>query len=45
MMQNARNVTMDEWGFLEPGQYLIHDCDNKFCAAFRLNAESGLVVC
>ena len=35
MMQIARNVTMDEWGFLEPGQYLIHDRDTKFCAAFK----------
>jgi hypothetical protein len=31
----ARNMTMAEWGGLEPGQYLIHDRDNKFCAAFR----------
>jgi Homeodomain-like domain len=35
MMQVARNVTMDEWGFLAPGQYLIHDPDTKFCAAFQ----------
>jgi putative transposase len=35
MMQVARNVTMDEWGFLAPGQYLIHDRDTKFCAAFQ----------
>jgi putative transposase len=35
MMQLARNVTMDKWGFLEPGQYLIHDRDTKFCAAFQ----------
>ena len=26
---------MDEWGFLAPGQYLIHDRDTKFCAAFQ----------
>src|SRR5499427_9277096 len=25
MVQVARNVTMEEWGFLSPGQYLIHD--------------------
>ncbi len=31
----ARNVTMEEWGFLSPGQYLIHDRDTKFCAAFQ----------
>jgi putative transposase len=35
MVQVARNVTMAEWGFLAPGQYLIHDRDTKFCAAFQ----------
>jgi putative transposase len=35
MMQVARNVTMEEWGFLAPGQYLIHDRDTKLCPAFR----------
>jgi putative transposase len=35
MMQIARNVAMDEWGFLEPGQYLIHDREAKFCGAFK----------
>ena len=35
MMQIARNLTMDEWGFLKPGQYLIHDRDSKFCSAFQ----------
>jgi putative transposase len=35
MMQVARNVTMEAWGFLSPGQYLIHDRDTKFCAAFQ----------
>ena len=35
MMQTARNLTMEEWGFLVPGQYLIHDRDTKFCAAFQ----------
>jgi transposase InsO family protein len=34
MMQVARNATMEEWGFLEPGQYLIHDRDTKYCDAF-----------
>jgi putative transposase len=43
MMQVARNVTMDEWGFLSPGQYLIHDRDDKFCPAFqRLIDEAGM---
>jgi putative transposase len=31
----ARNVTMADWGFLQPGQYLIHDRDGKFCPAFQ----------
>ena len=35
MVQVARNVTMEEWGFLAPGHYLIHDRDTKFCAAFQ----------
>jgi transposase InsO family protein len=35
MVQIARNVTMEEWGFLEPGQYLIHDRDGKYCPAFQ----------
>jgi putative transposase len=34
MRQIARNVTMEEWGGLKPGQYLIHARDTKFCAAF-----------
>jgi transposase InsO family protein len=35
MMQVARNVTMEEWGFLSPGQYLIHDRAGKYCPAFQ----------
>src|SRR3989454_2194910 len=35
MVQIARNITMDEWGFLSPGQYLIHDRDGKYCPAFQ----------
>jgi putative transposase len=35
MVQVARNLTMEEWGFLSPGQYLIHDRDGKYCAAFQ----------
>jgi putative transposase len=35
MKQVARNVTMDEWGVLKPGQYVMHDRDSKFCAAFQ----------
>jgi transposase InsO family protein len=35
IVQVARNVTMEGWGFLSSGQYLIHDRDTKFCAAFQ----------
>ena len=35
MIQVARNVTMEEWGFLSPGQSLIHDRDGKYCPAFQ----------
>ena len=43
MVQVARNVTMEEWGILSPGQYLIHDRDTKFCAAFHhLIDEAGV---
>jgi len=43
MVQVARNVTMEEWGFLSPGQYLIHDRDTKFCTAFqRIIDDAGI---
>jgi len=35
MQQIARNLTMEGWGILKPGQYLIHDGDKKFCASFK----------
>jgi len=35
MVQVARNLTMEEWGFLSPGQYLIHDRDGKYCPTFQ----------
>ena len=35
MVQIARNETMPKWGCLQPGQYLIHDRDSKFCPAFQ----------
>jgi putative transposase len=35
MRQVARNMTLEEWGCLSPGQYLIHDRDTKFCVAFH----------
>ena len=41
MKQIARNVTMDEWGFLNNCRYLIHDRDTKYCQSFRDIIESG----
>ena len=41
MVQVARNVTMEEWGFLAPDQYLIHDRDTKFCAAFQQRIDAA----
>jgi transposase InsO family protein len=41
MKQIARNVTMEEWGFLGNCRYLIHDRDAKYCQSFREIIESG----
>jgi len=35
MTQMARNLTMPEWGFLTPGQQVLHDRDTKFCSTFQ----------
>ena len=43
MRQIARNVTMDEWGFLRNCRYLIHDRDTKYTESFRTVIESGQV--
>ena len=43
MKQIARNVTMDEWGFLESRRYLIHDRDTKFTDSFREIIRSSYV--
>jgi len=43
MKQVARNVTMDERGFLESRRYLIHDRDTKFTDSFRAIVSSGHV--
>jgi transposase InsO family protein len=40
MAQMARNMTMVDWGFLSPGQYLIHDRDTKFCLAFQRTIDT-----
>lgn len=34
MMQVARNVTMADIGFIQSGDYIIHDRDGKYCPAF-----------
>jgi putative transposase len=41
MDQQARNATMEEWGFLRDCRYLLHDRDTKFCASLRELIESG----
>src|SRR5947209_3030132 len=41
MVQVARNVTMEAWGFLSPGQYLMHDRDGKYCPAFQHIIEAA----
>jgi len=43
MEQIARNVTMDEWGFLEGCRYLIHDRDTKYTDSFRAIVKSSHV--
>jgi len=40
MTQMARNMTLADWGFLTPGQYLIHDRDTKFCLAFQRTLDA-----
>jgi transposase InsO family protein len=41
MVQMTRNVTMTDWGFLAPGQYLIHDRDGKYCPAFQHSIDAA----
>lgn len=43
MTQIARNITMDEDGFLRPGEFLIHDRDGKYCPSFLKTLERGRV--
>ena len=43
MEQQARNMTMEEWGSLRGCRYLLHDRDTKFCESFRELIESGNV--
>jgi hypothetical protein len=43
MEQQARNVTMKDWGFLTTSRYLLHDRDGKFCPVFREVMQAGKV--
>ena len=43
MEQQARNVTMKDWGFLAHSRYLLHDRDGKFCSGFREVIKTGKV--
>jgi hypothetical protein len=43
MEQQARNLTMEQWGCLRGCRYLLHDRDTKFCESFRELIESGNV--
>ena len=41
MEQMARNVTMEDSGFLIKQRYLLHDRDSKYCSSFREVIEGG----
>jgi len=43
MEQQARNLTMEEWGCLRGCRYLPHDRDAKFCQSFRELIKTGSV--
>ncbi|MCP4901785.1 MAG: transposase family protein, partial [bacterium] len=43
MKQIGRNVTLDEWGYLEGCRYLLHDRDTKFTESFRALIKSSHV--
>lgn len=40
MEQQARAVTLEEWGFLTKHKYLLQDRDAKFCTSFRQLIET-----
>jgi transposase InsO family protein len=40
MEQQARAVTLEEWGFLAKHKYLLQDRDAKFCTSFRQLIET-----
>jgi hypothetical protein len=41
--QIARNLTLEQWGFLGNCRYLLHDRDTKFCRSFDKIIELGNV--
>src|SRR5260370_7847485 len=41
--QMARNVTMEDSGFLINRRYLLHDRDSKYCSSFGQIIEPGTV--
>jgi putative transposase len=41
MEQIARSATHQDWGYLHPSRYVLHDRDTKFCATFRSALASG----
>jgi hypothetical protein len=41
MEQQARYVTMQDWGFLAHSGYLLHDGDGKFCPVFGEVIQAG----
>src|SRR5580700_8264709 len=43
MEQMARNVTMEDSGFLINRRYLLHDRDSKYCSSFDQVVEAGRV--
>ena len=45
MEQVARNVTMQDTGYLNGCRYLLHDRDRKFCREFRETLAAGGVQC
>ena len=43
MKQMARNLTLEQWGFMGNCRYLLHDRDGKFCPSFDEIIELGNV--
>jgi hypothetical protein len=43
MQQIARNLTLEQWGFLTNGRYLLHDRHGKYCSSFDEIIELGNV--